>query len=304
MNQVATQPKNSSAPASAADEPPPHPGFDAPAAHALNAGTISHVSSIRRAQPIDAGRAGARDRRGSGRECSSRRNAGRATWTARVVEMRRVCAMPMMADRAFSSLPERRRRSVRMGSIHLARELARIWGNIGYGSKELARNDVKGESEMTAVCLGPADEYVRPETTFIGPAYSSTLQGGRKKKLTATRDRSTKTIANMGARRMSASADLRRAAAVVHRRGRGPLPADLGARRRRAFEKRLADMLAAFKVLGVTREMIEKRTGSGAVNLTSAQLADLKIVYRSLKNNEISRDEAFPRPRPPTSTRR
>ena len=35
-------------------------------------------------------------------------------------------------------------------SVHLARELARIWGNMDYGVHELSRDDARGMSEIRA----------------------------------------------------------------------------------------------------------------------------------------------------------
>src|SRR4051812_6638163 len=52
-----------------------------------------------------------------------------------------------LADRAFYSFP-RGRETVTGPSVYLARELARCWGNIQYGLKELSRDDNIGESEM------------------------------------------------------------------------------------------------------------------------------------------------------------
>lgn len=284
MNQVATQPKNSSAPANGADEPPPHPGFDGPAQSTALAPTkVFEDTGRSQSTQIEQARAIAEVQAQVLVAQKCPRDMNRA-----LVEMRKVCTIEGMADRAFWAF-KRGGENLTGSSIHLARELARIWGNIGYGIKELARNDIKGESEMLAFAWD-LQTNVRPETGFIVPHIRDTKHG--PKPITATRD-IYENNANMGARRVrecifaaiprwftDEAEDLCRQ--TLERGGGVP------------FEKRLADMLAAFKVLGVTREMIEKRTGSGAVNLTSAQLADLKIVYRSLKNNEISRDEAFP----------
>jgi hypothetical protein len=51
-----------------------------------------------------------------------------------------------LANRAFYSVPNRGNGP----SVHLARELARIWGNLDYGVKELRRDDAAGESEVLA----------------------------------------------------------------------------------------------------------------------------------------------------------
>jgi hypothetical protein len=64
-------------------------------------------------------------------------------------DMLEACQQLALAERAFFSF-RRSGQSVTGPSIHLARELARVWGNIDYGIKELRRDDSGGESEMLA----------------------------------------------------------------------------------------------------------------------------------------------------------
>ena len=54
-----------------------------------------------------------------------------------VAEMRDACGRLALAQRAFYSVPNRGNGP----TVHLARELARIWGNIDYGVRELRRDD-------------------------------------------------------------------------------------------------------------------------------------------------------------------
>lgn len=204
-------------------------------------------------------------------------------------EMRKVCTIEMMADRAFSSFPKGGT-TVSMGSIHLARELARIWGNVGYGSAELSRNDAKGESEMMAYAWD-LQTNVRPQTTFIVPHFID-LSGGRKKKLTDARS-VYENNANMAARRMRVQIF-----AVIPRWFTDEAE-DLCRRTLehgggKPFKERLAEAVKAMASIDVTPAMIEKKFGCSMVTLTSAHLADLRIIYRSIKNGEIDKEEAFP----------
>ena len=57
------------------------------------------------------------------------------------------CQRPTMAAKAFYSFP-RGGQTVEGPTIRFAEELARCWGNIDYGIKELSRDD--GKSEMQA----------------------------------------------------------------------------------------------------------------------------------------------------------
>src|SRR5579859_6302364 len=66
-----------------------------------------------------------------------------------IADMREACARKELADRAFFRY-KRGTAAVSGPSIHLARELARVWGNIQYGLTELRRDDDYGQSEMLA----------------------------------------------------------------------------------------------------------------------------------------------------------
>ncbi|NUT48090.1 MAG: hypothetical protein HOV94_12385, partial [Saccharothrix sp.] len=82
-------------------------------------------------------------------------------------QMRDSCAQPYLAEKAFFRF-NRGGKPVTGLSIHLARELARCWGNLQYGVKELRRDDAKGESEMLAFAWD-VQTNPRNETTFIVP---------------------------------------------------------------------------------------------------------------------------------------
>lgn len=56
--------------------------------------------------------------------------------------MRELCGRLAVAARAFYSVPNRGSGM----SIHIARELARIWQNVDYGVRELRRDDEAGVS--------------------------------------------------------------------------------------------------------------------------------------------------------------
>lgn len=87
---------------------------------------------------------------------------------ARALErMRQACSQRSLADRAFYSLPRAGGR-VEGSSVHLARELARCWGNIDYGIRELRRDDAAGQSEMQAWAWDQ-ETNVRSTRSFIVP---------------------------------------------------------------------------------------------------------------------------------------
>jgi len=91
-----------------------------------------------------------------------------------VEAMEESCRQVELADRAFFSYP-RAGQTVVGGSVHLARELARCWGHMDYGVKELSRGE--SESEMLAFAWD-LQTNARAETTFIVPHGRSWARGG------------------------------------------------------------------------------------------------------------------------------
>ena len=81
-----------------------------------------------------------------------------------VGEMRDACGRKALADRAFYSVPNRGNGP----TVHLARELARIWGNLDYAVRELRRDDEAGESEVLATAWDQQTN-VRSSRSFIAP---------------------------------------------------------------------------------------------------------------------------------------
>src|SRR5690606_6030861 len=63
-----------------------------------------------------------------------------------VSDSRHTCGRLPVSSRAFYAVPHRGQGM----SVHLMRELARIWGNTDYGVRELRRDDDAGVSEMQA----------------------------------------------------------------------------------------------------------------------------------------------------------
>ncbi len=111
-------------------------------------------------------------------------------------EMRVTCGMLGLAERAFYQYPKGRQ-TVSGPSVHLARELARCWGNVDYGIKELRRDDEYGQSEMQAWAWDQQTN-TRSSNTFIVPHKRDSASGST---LTSIRD-IYENNANNGARRL------------------------------------------------------------------------------------------------------
>ncbi len=115
-----------------------------------------------------------------------------------MIDMQRSCSRRSLAEQAFFRFP-RGGEQVTGESVHLARELARCWGNLQYGIKELRRDDEFGQSEMLAFAWDVADQHPLRQTTFIVPHLRDTRGGAER--LTDVRD-IYENNANMGARRV------------------------------------------------------------------------------------------------------
>lgn len=207
--------------------------------------------------------------------------------TAATQEMQKSCAQFELADRAFFKFPKSGQ-SIVGPSIALARELARCWGHVVYGVKELHRGE--GESEMLAFAWD-LQTNTRSETAFIVEHRRS---GKNKSLLDDVRD-IYENNANMGARRVREMIFAVLPAWFVDQAVatcRGTLAKGDG---EKPLPQRIADMLGVFENLGVSKTRLEARIGSPSSEWTTSDLADMVIVYNSLREGTTTTDDEFPR---------
>lgn len=200
-------------------------------------------------------------------------------------EMQAACSRLGLANRAFYSVTNRGSGP----SVHLARELARIWGNLDYGVHELHRDDARGMSEIRAYAWDQQTN-VRTSRTFQVP--HAKMAGGRQKPLTDLQDVYLNNQ-NIGARAVRESilaalpADFveeakDRCRAAVEKGDGKPLP------------ERIANMVSKFKELGVTVGRIETKVGRKRGQWTAADVAELAVVFGSIQRRETTADDEFP----------
>lgn len=209
--------------------------------------------------------------------------------TLAIEQMRQACRRIQMANKAFYKFP-RGGQSVQGATVHLARELARCWGNINYGVTELDRNDSAGHSEMVAYAWD-VQTNARSATSFIVP-HKRDKKGGAEN-LLDLRD-IYENNANNAARRLremifsvlprwyvdEAMAICR----LTLEKGEGETP----------LPSRIATTVQWFADMGISRERLEAKMGSKTAAWTVVDLASLGISYQSLRNKEITPDEEFP----------
>ncbi len=196
--------------------------------------------------------------------------------------MREACELSALAERAFFSF-QRAGSKIAGPSIHLATELARCWGNVDYGITELRRDMVAGESEMQAYAWD-LETNARVTNSFIVPHTRDTKKGPVD--LTDARDLY-ENNANAAARRLREC--IFRILPVSFREEAETLCSDtLENGGGEPIEKRRERMLDAFAAFKVTRRMIEARMDIAADRLTAQQLAQLSVIYQTIKRGETT----------------
>ena len=195
------------------------------------------------------------------------------------------CQRKGIAEKAFYSY-NRGGGTVSGPTIRFAEELARCWGNIDYGIKELSQDDGKSEMQAYAWDLETNAQSVQ---NFTNPHIREV--GGKAKILTSQRD-IYEINANMGARRLRS-----RILAI--------LPTDLVDMAINECKKTLAGnndeplidrvkkMVVAFDKIGVKQDQLEKRLGRKIDTMTIDDFTDYIGIYNAIKQGESKIAEWF-----------
>ncbi len=205
-----------------------------------------------------------------------------------LAEMRESCRQPRLAERAFFRY-NRGGGNVTGSTVHLARELARCFGNVQYGIAELRRDDVGGYSEMQAYAWD-VERNTRSAQIFVVPHARDTKQG--RKPLVDLRD-IYENNANMGARRLRAAiwailppwfVDEAEELCNQTLTDGGGVP----------LVKRVANLIKAFGDLGVSAAQLDQKVGRESGQWTEHDVAQLGIVGKSIKRGEARLEDEFP----------
>lgn len=199
------------------------------------------------------------------------------------------CQRKGFAEKAFFNYP-RGKETVTGVTIRFAEELARCYGNLDYGIKELSRDE--GKSEMQAYCWDLETNTISSQN-FTVEHVLETKNGNRK--LTSQRDIYER-AANDGARRLRS-----RILAI--------LPPDLvedciaECKKTQAGQNsiplidKIKNMVVAFAKLGVTKEMMEKRLGHSVESVNADELVEYIGIYNGLKQKETTVSDWFEQPK-------
>lgn len=208
---------------------------------------------------------------------------------AAIRAMRESCRIKRLAERAFYRYP-RDGEQITGPTVHLARELARIWGNVSYGINELERDDEHGQSVMLAWAWD-LETNVRPSQAFIVPHRRDTKRG--VKHLVDLRD-VYENNTNHAARR------LRQQIWAVLPPWFVEEAEDLCAKTLRdgggvPLGKRVSNAIDLFATGPKVRvEQLERKIGRPSSRWDEYDLAQLQVIYRSLERGEIRVEDEFP----------
>jgi len=207
-----------------------------------------------------------------------------------VEQMRQACAQKSLADRAFYSLPRAGGR-VEGSTVHLARELARCFGNIDFGVRELRRDDDANESEVLAWAWDQENNS-RQSRSFIVP--HARMKAKERQPLTDLAD-----IANnnnsVGARALREC--ILTLLPVWFRAEAEQLAARTlaGSAASKPLEQQVADAVKYFADhFNVTVPQLEIRVARPRKNWTAADLAVLRVVASEIDRGEKDLAAEFP----------
>lgn len=188
------------------------------------------------------------------------------------------CQRPGMAKTAFYAFP-RGGQTVEGPTIRFAEELARCWGNIDYGIKELSQDDGKSEMQAYAWDLETNAQSVQ---NFTNPHQRE--QGKKMVTLTSQRD-IYENNANMATRRLRA-----RILAILPSWFVEDCIAEckktLAGQNDTPLVDRVKKMVVQFAKLGVTQEQIEHRLKRKIDTMNADDFTEYIGIYNAIKQNE------------------
>jgi hypothetical protein len=209
-------------------------------------------------------------------------------------DMRAACESHDLASQAFYAVKNRGEGP----SVHLARELATIWGNFQSGTHELHRDDQAGQSEVQAFAWD-VQTNSRSSRTFISPHQR--MRGGQRTDLVDLTDVYLNNQ-NVGARALRECIfaalpkwylnEAERICKDTLQRGTGEPVAT-----------RAQKAVTAFARLNVTEAQLVARVGAPAAEWMPEDIASLEVVFRSLQRGETTVDEQFDGPTPTVTAR-
>lgn len=201
------------------------------------------------------------------------------------------CRRKSLAEKALYAYP-RGGTTVSGPSIHLARAMARAWGNIDYGIIELEQH--LGESTVMS--------YAWDLETNSRAVKVFTVRHERTKNDRQTGQKTTtilddprdiyEMVANQGARRLRACI-LDVIPGDVCDAAEEEVDKTLSGGNKAPLVDRVREMVLAFEPYGVTAKMIEARLGHKLEAVIEMEFVQLRKIYNSLRDGAAKREDFF-----------
>ena len=199
------------------------------------------------------------------------------------------CQRPSMAAKAFYSFP-RGGQVVSGPTIRFAEELARCWGNVDYGIKELSQDNGKSEMQAYAWDLETNAQSVQ---NFTNPHQRE--QGKKMVALTSQRD-IYENNANMATRRLR-SRILAILPAWFVEDAIEECKKTLAGKNEIPLVDRVKKMVVQFGKLGVTQEQIETRLKKKIDAMNVDDFSEFIGIYNAIKGGESKAADWFEAPK-------
>ena len=202
------------------------------------------------------------------------------------------CQRPSMAEKAFFSMA-RGDKTVEGPTIRFTEELARCWGNMDYGIKELSQDDGKSEMQAYAWDLETNTQSVQ---NFTNLHQREVGKGANKKMVSLTTQRDIyENNANMAARRLRA-----RMLAILPSWFVNDAIAEckktLAGDNDTPLIDRVKKMVVQFAKLGVTKEQLESRLKKKIETMTADDFVEYTGIFNAIKQGESKVAEWFDAP--------
>lgn len=198
--------------------------------------------------------------------------------------MQELCRSYAVAQEAFYAVPNRGSGM----SVHLARELARVYGNVDYGVRELSRT---GEHSEMQAWAWDQETNTRTTRSFIQP-HMKPKKGGGMQQITDLND------IYLSNQNTGAKAVRECIFAVLPGWMKAEAGALLDATLKRGEGKPIEEMRAeavrAFAGRRVTVAQLERHVGRKQADWTADDVAQLQRVWQSVSRDGIAVAEFFP----------
>lgn len=209
---------------------------------------------------------------------------------AAIARINRECQRYELAEEALWSFP-RAGEKLEGPTVRLIEMIATAWGNLNYGVQELENVEgVDGYSIVEGYCTDLESNLHSSKTFKV--YHKLKLKNKGMKLLDDPRD-IYEHVANMGARRMRSAIQAVIPRYVVDAAVEQVKKTLQIGPKGKSLKERIDGMVVRFSEVGVTVEMLERKLGHPVKDTVPEELADLAVVYNTVKKEHARRADIF-----------